>query len=85
MKEKLIDMTDRAKGIFGEIVEYASAYVDNDMDADSLSDDNSIEPKDAYPVFVKFSNEKTFIIWSSEWGGVTSFPERCFSEYTISG
>ena len=72
------DLTKEAQSIFGEIVE--CAYCLNPKWSDKISlpdlDDNSIEPKDAYPVFVKFTNGRSFELWSSEWGGVSSITEK---------
>jgi hypothetical protein len=79
-----IDLTEEAKSIFGDIVEYA--YIQKPEWAkffglDFVDADNSkIEPKDAYPVFVKFTNGKSFQIWSSEWGGIKSVTEKEYLE-----
>lgn len=77
MNDKL-DLTEEAKSIFGDIVE--CAYCLKPSWADKIKipdfDSNSIEPKDAYPVFVKFANGKSFEIWSSEWGGIRSVTEE---------
>lgn len=66
------DVTEYAKSIFGEeIVKSAYQEIELDKSNKSTINMNTIEPQDACPVIVEFTNGKKFEIWSSEWGGVT--------------
>lgn len=40
----------------------------------------SFEASDAHPVFVKFLNGKSFILWASEWGGIEAESEEDYLE-----
>jgi hypothetical protein len=84
MENDKIILTEEAIAIFGDIVE--EAYVlkpswDNQVESKNVSATNQkIEPRDGYPVFVKFKNGKTFDIRSSEWGGVYATTEDDYAK-----
>lgn len=68
-------LTEKLKSIIGNEVDYAysTRYPDDNgelLDSATYSND-TIEPIDSRPVFVKMTSGKMFIIWSSEWGGIT--------------
>lgn len=72
------DVTGAAKSIFGDIVDYAYCVKpdwSSDFKIPTISA-NRIEPKDGFPVFVKFKNGKSFELWSSEWGGIKTKTEE---------
>jgi len=69
---KNIDLTNKVQSILGDDVDYAySTRYKNDINDDGLYQNYTIEPSDSRPVFVKMKNGNMFIIWASEWGGIT--------------
>jgi len=72
------DLTQEAKNIIGDEVEYAYSTITQDdinrgqsIDPSASFQLNSIQPGGT-PVIVKMKNGKIFNIWSSEWGGIDS-------------
>jgi hypothetical protein len=81
----IIDITSIAVEIFGDIVDIAYLKKPSWSDEEEFGkirdqllnvERISIEPSDAYPIFVQFKNGHSFEIWSSEWGGVTKVTEN---------
>jgi hypothetical protein len=86
-----IDLTRFAKSIFGDdvvqeayTVEYIHVNEEYDEkewleDTEDDYNDNSILPPNG-GAFVKFNNGKSFMIWTSEMGGVQTMTEQEFKE-----
>jgi len=73
------DVTEIAKQIFGtEIVVAAYLQVEEYRTDHGILDSTRIYPGEE-PVIVEFVNGKKVLIWSSEWGGVTSDLENPYS------
>ncbi len=86
IEENKIILTEEAKEIFGDIVEYAymnksrigSEEGFRDMAERAAKTKGEIELEEYYPVFIKLKNGKSFLISTSEWGFIEGMSEEEF-------